>query len=106
METFVMDLRLAIRMLVKKPGFTAVAVLTLALGIAVNATIFSLVSAFLLRRPPVHEARRVVAVSSINPNRVFLPEDRKSTRLNSSHVATSYAVFCWKKNNPKRGHVS
>src|SRR5438034_324372 len=74
METFVMDLRLAIRMLVKKPGFTAVAVLTLALGIAVNATIFSLVSAFLLRRPPVHEARRVVAVSSINPNRVFLPD--------------------------------
>src|SRR2546429_7116658 len=74
METFVMDLRLAIRMLVKKPGFTAVAVLTLALGIAVNATIFSLVSAFLLRRPPVHDARRVVAVSSINANRVFLPD--------------------------------
>src|SRR5207248_1612117 len=41
---------------------------------AVNATIFSLVRAFLLRRPPVHEARRVVAVSSINPNRVFLPD--------------------------------
>src|SRR5215470_18744202 len=50
METFVKDLRLAIRMLVKRPGFTAVAALTLALGIAVNATIFSLVSAFLLRR--------------------------------------------------------
>ena len=74
METFAKDLRLAIRMLVKRPGFTAVAVLTLALGIAVNATIFSLVSAFLLRRPPVHEASRVVAISSVNPNPVFLPD--------------------------------
>ena len=74
METLVKDLRLAIRMLVKRPGFTAVAALTLALGIAVNATIFSLVSAFLLRRPPVHDATRVVAVSSVNPNPVFLPD--------------------------------
>src|SRR5437870_6868641 len=29
------------------------------------------------------------------------PKDRKSTRLNSSHVATSYAVFCWKKKQPR-----
>lgn len=74
METFAKDLRLAVRLLVKRPGFTAVAVLTLALGIALNATIFSLVSAFLLRRPPVHDATRVVAVSSVNPNPVFLPD--------------------------------
>jgi predicted permease len=74
METFAKDLRLAVRLLVKRPGFTAVAVLTLALGIALNATIFSLVSAFLLRRPPVHDATRVVAVSSVNPNSVFLPD--------------------------------
>jgi predicted permease len=74
METFAKDLRLAVRLLLKKPGFTAVAVLTLALGIALNATIFSLVSAFLLRRPPVHDATRVVAVCSVNPNPVFLPD--------------------------------
>src|SRR6202158_5496551 len=67
METFRKDLQLAIRMLLKKPGFTAVAVLTLALGIAVNATMFSLVSAFLLRRPPVREPERVAVVSSVNP---------------------------------------
>src|SRR5216683_5540624 len=67
METLRSDLRLAIRMLLKKPGFTAAAVLTLALGIAVNATMFSMVSAFLLRRPPGREPERVAVVTSVNP---------------------------------------
>jgi putative ABC transport system permease protein len=71
METFLQDFRLAIRMLVKKPGFTVVAVITLALGIAVNATIFSLVSAFLLRRPPGREPEQVVAISSTNAAQTF-----------------------------------
>ncbi|HYV73891.1 MAG TPA: ABC transporter permease, partial [Candidatus Binatia bacterium] len=55
----------------KNPGFTAVAVITLALGISVNATMFSLVSAFLLRRPPVHEPDRVVVISAIDPAQGF-----------------------------------
>src|SRR5713226_577728 len=67
METLRSDLRLAIRMLLKKPGFTAAAVITLALGIAVNATMFCMVSAFLLRRPPGREPERVAVVSSVNP---------------------------------------
>src|SRR5579864_2916785 len=71
METFAKDLRLAVRMLLKKPGFTLVAVLTLALGIAVNATMFSMVSAFLVRRPPGRDPQRVAVVSSINPNGGF-----------------------------------
>jgi len=74
MQTFRADLRLAFRMLAKKPGFTVVAVITLALGIAVNATMFSLVSAFLLRRPPVHDPDRIVVVSSVNPNPGFNPD--------------------------------
>ena len=71
METFRNDLRLAVRVLRKNPGFTAIAVLTLALGIAVNATMFSLVSGFLLQRPPGRDPQRVVVVSSVNPNQVF-----------------------------------
>src|SRR5258707_2741924 len=74
MEIFAKDLRLAIRMLLKSPGFTAAAVLTLALGIAVNATMFSLVSAFLLRRPPGREPDRVAVVSSVNPAGGVLPD--------------------------------
>jgi putative ABC transport system permease protein len=71
METFLKDLRLAARMLAKKPGFTGIAVVTLALGISVNAAMFSLVSAFLLRRPPVREPERVAVVSTIDPTRTF-----------------------------------
>jgi predicted permease len=74
LEILFQDLRYAARALFKNPGFTIAVVVTLALGIAVNATMFSLVSAFLLRRPVVHEPDRVAVVTSINPARGFLPD--------------------------------
>jgi hypothetical protein len=58
LEVLLQDLRFGVRMLSKNPGFTAVATLTLALGIAANATIFSFVSAAMLRRPPVGDPDR------------------------------------------------
>lgn len=58
------DIRFGLRMLVKNPGFTAVAVLTLGLGIGVNSTIFSVVSTMLLRKPPVQEPDRLVMLCS------------------------------------------
>jgi len=71
MENLMQDLRYALRQLKKNPGFTVIAVLTLALGIAVNATVFSTLSAFLLRRPPGHDPERVAVVSGVDPTRGY-----------------------------------
>jgi putative ABC transport system permease protein len=96
LETLLQDLRYGARMLRTNPGFTVVAATTLALGIAVNTTIFSVVSGWLLKKPPVADPDRVVMVVSNNGRRALErmqvpPVDFLAWR-NANHVFESLAA--------------
>src|SRR5215813_5059288 len=86
LETLWQDLRYGARVLAKSPGFTAVAIITLALGIGANTTIFSVVNGVLLNAIPFKDAGRLVTITEMEP---FLAD-----------APVSPADFCdWKAQN-------
>src|SRR5258706_9725792 len=81
METFWQDLRYGVRGLIKNPGFTVVAVLTLALGLGANTAIFSLTDQILLKLLPVDKPEELVVLRSPGPKngRVWADADGASS---------------------------
>ena len=95
MGTLFKDLRYGVRSLLKRPGFTAIAVITLALGIGANTAIFSVVNALLLRPLPFKEPARLVQVWEANFKR----------GQNTKEV--SYPNFAdWRDQNQEIGRAS
>ena len=69
MDSLLADARYGIRNLLKRPGFSAIAIITLALGIGANSAIFSAINALLLKPLPIPNQDRVVAIWDKNPSR-------------------------------------
>src|SRR6185437_268883 len=93
METVLQDLRFGLRMLLRSPGFTAVAVLTLAIGISANTAIFSVINGVLLNPLPYPE-----------PNRLVMLYDQSQS---FNQMSVSYLNFQdWRRNSKSFEHMA
>jgi len=97
MSTLIQDLRYGLRMLARNPGFTAIAVLTLALGIGANTAIFSVINAVMLRMLPVEKPEQLVQIRFRSPRSA----DARTTYTNPmweqvrDHQDVFSGVFAW-----------
>ena len=99
MDSLLKDLRFAVRVLWKSPGFTGISLLALVLGIGANTAIFSVVNAVLLRPMPFQDPERLVVVWETSPrtkkNNVANPQNFADwqTRNRSFEAMAAYLPF-------------
>jgi putative ABC transport system permease protein len=114
LETFWQDLRFGARMLRKNPGFAAIAVLTLALGIGANTAIFSVVDTIVLRPLPYRDSGRLLHLNEVQPSDMLrrpdnvpplIDDDRRYPNL-FSHVARVIPASAIITGVPEPGEVS
>jgi putative ABC transport system permease protein len=84
MDIFFRDLRYSLRMLIKSPAFTGVAVLSIALGVGANTTVFSVINAVLLRSVPYHEPDTLMLLWGDTPG---APSLRNHNQVSATDVA-------------------
>jgi putative ABC transport system permease protein len=99
MGTLLQDLRHGIRMLAKSPGFTTLAVITLALGIGANTAIFSVINSVVLRPLPFHEPGRLVALwqTESAPGNFPLTGPDYLDWETQSHTLDATSLYSWER---------
>ena len=95
LETFMQDLRYGLRSLLKKPGFTATAVIALALGIGANTAIFSVINGVLLR-----------SLAYANPDSIVMVWERSVARSDHRNVVSPANFLDWQKQSTSFAHMA
>ncbi len=109
MHTLIQDLRYGFRMLLKQKGLTAIALLSLALGIGANTALFSVVDAMLLKMLPVHEPERLVLFRSVAPREFGVGSYNGQSRTDPAtgqRNMTSFAYQSYQRMREQQGPIS
>ncbi|HVG85662.1 MAG TPA: hypothetical protein VM820_14145, partial [Vicinamibacterales bacterium] len=93
MANLLQDVRFAFRLLLRNPGVALVAIVSLALGIGANTTVFTLVKAVLLQPMPIRDIDRVVVVTIKEMRNGALTENSGTSRLNFEDLRSQANVF-------------